>query len=397
MVGMRLWLRSRKQAGGLGLDDALLVPGYVAATGFSALIIIGNLHYGVDRHIWDVPPAWFEAAVLLAWLTELFFTVSSCATKISVLLFYRRLTKGTISKRWKGATIGAIVFTAAYGLALILALVFNCRPTNAYWKVYSDHYHEDYTCSDTKAINPLAGALSVFSDFYAVFLPMLMLRHFDIPHRQKVALNLVFSLGLLVGGAGIARTYYLWQLGYDYDITFVGYRLLMSSVLELQIGLICASAPALRVFFRQYLAEPFSRALNTARTDRGESRVGKRDSSQVAQSIDSYTSHRRSGSLGAGSAVDAKIMQHRTAPLEEEEEPEQFGASVPSAKLRTDSPAMQVRTPEDYEVYTLKNLQRNRPSQHYPSKSSSSWDMEDHKDSSSHKPLTTCYSPPSRG
>ena len=54
MVFTRLWLRSRKQAGALGLDDILLVPAFLGATMFTTLVIISNEHYGIDRHVWYV-------------------------------------------------------------------------------------------------------------------------------------------------------------------------------------------------------------------------------------------------------------------------------------------------------------------------------------------------------
>jgi hypothetical protein len=52
MVGTRLWLRARQQAGALGLDDALLVPAFLGATMFTTLVILAVEHYGIDRHIW---------------------------------------------------------------------------------------------------------------------------------------------------------------------------------------------------------------------------------------------------------------------------------------------------------------------------------------------------------
>lgn len=120
------------------------------------------------------------------------------------------------------ATIGAIVFTACYCIAFVLVLVFNCRPTAAYWKSYSPTYTTSYTCTDTRDLNPVSGALSVVSDLYSVILPMGMLRHFDVPRRQKWALNAVFSLGLMVVAAGCVRTYYIFQIGVEDDVTWVG-------------------------------------------------------------------------------------------------------------------------------------------------------------------------------
>jgi len=132
-----------------------------------------------------------------AWLAESAFLLTTTSTKISVLLFYRRLTTGTFSRRWKWATWVAIVFTVAYCVTFMFALGFNCKPVDAYWKAFSATYTEDWHCTDTKIINPISGAMSVFSDAYAMILPMMIMRHFDMPTRKKVALNLVFSLGII--------------------------------------------------------------------------------------------------------------------------------------------------------------------------------------------------------
>jgi hypothetical protein len=163
----------------------------------------------------------YEDSALMAWLAQLSFLLSTCATKISVLLFYRRLVVGTYSVKWRWATIAAIVLTATYCVAFVLALVFNCRPTEAYWKALSFTYTKDYYCADTRLVNPLSGVLSVVSDLYSVFLPMGMLYRVEIERKRRIALYAVFSLGLLVVAAGSVRTFYLAKLGHDYDTTWV--------------------------------------------------------------------------------------------------------------------------------------------------------------------------------
>ena len=145
----------------------------------------------------------------MSWLAQLAFLLTGGATKISVLLFYRRLTAGTYDRKWKWLVIMAVLFTAGWTVAFILTLIFNCSPTEAYWKAFNPMYFQEYSCVNTTAVNLLAGIFAVLSDLYAVVLPCLMARHFDIPRRQKVALNTVFSLGLLVVGASIARIYYM--------------------------------------------------------------------------------------------------------------------------------------------------------------------------------------------
>lgn len=211
LIALRLWLRVLKQAGGLGLDDYLLVFAWFGSSMFTTCLIVSTTAYDADRHAWDIPLPYFEKIALMAWLAQFSWLVTGAATKISVLCFYRRLVAGTYSRRWKWAVIGAIVFTAGWTLAFILMLIFNCNPTEAYWKAFDLTWGREYTCIDTDVVNLLAGVFAVISDLYAVALPCLMTRHFELPGRQKIALNLIFCMGLLVVAASGVRTYFLYR------------------------------------------------------------------------------------------------------------------------------------------------------------------------------------------
>ena len=211
LIALRLWLRVLKQAGGLGLDDYLLAFAWVGSSMFTTCLILSTTAYDADRHAWDIPLQNFEKIALLAWLAQFSWLVTGAATKISVLCFYRRLVAGTYSRRWKWAVIAAIVFTAGWTLAFLLMLVFNCNPTDEYWKAFDLEWRREYTCLDTTVVNLLAGVFAVASDVYAVALPCVMTRHFELPRRQKVALNLIFCMGLLVVAASGVRTYFMYR------------------------------------------------------------------------------------------------------------------------------------------------------------------------------------------
>jgi hypothetical protein len=66
-----------------------------------------------------------------------------------------------------------------------------CRPLSAYWESYDFSYDKEFTCIDGNVLTPVSGVLGVISDVYAVLLPCLMLRHYDldVPRRQKIVLN----------------------------------------------------------------------------------------------------------------------------------------------------------------------------------------------------------------
>lgn len=193
----------------------------------------------------------------IAWILQVLMLFASGATKASVLLFYRRLVTGTLARRWKLAIYFALAFHAAYLIGLTLGYVLICRPLEAYWMSYDYNWHKDFTCADANAINPVIGVLSILSDIYAVALPFIILHYYtlDVPRAQKIGLNIIFALGLLVAGAGVGRTYYLIKLGNTYDTSWTGFDLLVWTIVEMQLGIICACAPSMRAFFRRYLSE----------------------------------------------------------------------------------------------------------------------------------------------
>jgi hypothetical protein len=245
---------------------------------FTAVTIVYVTWAQGDRHIWDISPGKREPLALCLWLAEFAFLVCGGFTKVSVLLFYRRLVDGTYSKLWRWLVLFAIGFTVAYTIAFCVMLLINCTPTEAYWKAFDPVYAttQQYTCLDTKIINTLAGVFAAASDLYAVALPCIITWHFSVRKAQKIALNIIFCLGLLVVAASGVRTYYLmsWSLpcyrfsqlfadlplvtGHESDVSWNIFDLLVWAQLELQLGIMCASAPSLRVFFRRYLGNSSS-------------------------------------------------------------------------------------------------------------------------------------------
>ena len=89
------------------IGKALLLPSFLGATAFTTLIILGTEKYGMNRHIWDVHSSTFEYTALIGWAAELAFITSTCCTKVSVLLFFRRLTEGTFNRIWKVVSINS--------------------------------------------------------------------------------------------------------------------------------------------------------------------------------------------------------------------------------------------------------------------------------------------------
>lgn len=106
----------------------------------------------------------------------------------------------TLDRRWVYALWAAIAFTTCYGISVITSMLLFCQPIEALWRSYEPGgYTKDYKCFDGSTLTLASGVLGTVSDVYAVALPCFMLRGYnlDVPRKQKIALNMIFGLGLL--------------------------------------------------------------------------------------------------------------------------------------------------------------------------------------------------------
>ena len=190
---------------------AILLPAWLAGLMFTTMSMMFTQKAHGDRHIWDVERDRFSSVVLYMWLAQFAFLVCGGCTKVSILFFYRRLVEGTYSKRWTWLVWAAIAFTIAYTVAFIIMLLVNCSPTEAYWMAFDLKWAagNHYKCLNTTPINLISGICAAVSDVYAVALPCIITWHYAVPRRQKIALNVIFSLGLIVVIASCVRTYWL--------------------------------------------------------------------------------------------------------------------------------------------------------------------------------------------
>lgn len=307
------------------------------------LAILGSEKFLTSRHLWDVPISVWTDMAKIVWLAELAFLVTGCLVKISVLLFYRRLVRDTFSPAWRWAVISAISFTVAYTLAFILALVFNCSPTEAYWKGFDPDYHRDYSCANTTIINSLSGVMGIVGDLYSVALPCIMTRNLMLPFAQKIGLYIVFGLGLLVTGASCMRTYYLHELGSTSDVSWTVYTTFVWAQLELALSLMCASAPALRVLFREYFSEPIIKAKRSVMSSKSRKR-SEVEISMMKQDAASRETLRCN-------AASKHVMVTSTFDRENDDD---------IALTRTES--REVKASADYEIFSLQTTEMYRQS-----------------------------------
>ena len=194
--------------------------------------------------------------------TECIFCVATGLIKVSILLFYRRLSARVVSRAFLWTTRISIGYIIAYSIALSVAPIVGCQPISAFWdqvdiiKVLQGY---EYHCFDEAADVFAASIISASQDLITAVLPTFLYWNLQIPFRQKLALFGIFAIGYGVVALGALRAYYSWQTFYGtYDVTWATWNIFVTCLLELHIGCLCANAPALKVFFKHFFQEKLS-------------------------------------------------------------------------------------------------------------------------------------------
>jgi len=109
----------------------------------------------------------------------------------------------------------------------------------------------DYHCFNESADVLTFTGVSVVQDLLACFLPSVVLWKLSLPIRQKVALASLFLVGMVTCACGIVRLYLIYQTYFQtYDVTWSAGTVFLWTALECTLGVIVASLPALRIYFR---------------------------------------------------------------------------------------------------------------------------------------------------
>lgn len=132
-----------------------------------------------------------------AWAAEGLFLTSTCLTKISILLFYRRLVDRSYSERIQRVVYGLIALTVAYFVGFLAFLLFSCEPINSNWLSLDIAYAVPYQCISRRITDTMAGVISVISDAYVLVIPELVVYRLKMQRRRKIVLFALFGSGAM--------------------------------------------------------------------------------------------------------------------------------------------------------------------------------------------------------
>ncbi|KAE9370760.1 hypothetical protein N431DRAFT_40454 [Stipitochalara longipes BDJ] len=295
-----------------GVDDFLITGATICGVGVF-VCFIGETQHGVGMHTASITAEEFVKLLHWQFFHSLTVTLGISLIKISVAFFLLRLVP---SKAYKWFLYGMITFLIAFTLSSEGTILFSCVPIRASW----DHAGEpNAKCFDNNlftAIGMFNSVVNILTDVLFASLPVTVVWNLQVNMRTKLSLLAILSLGYFACAASIVKTVIQAHVLSNPDSTRDDSYFVWNSI-ELYVGILAASLPALRPLFRSILEN--TRSLVTRRTGMNSSgQMGTVRHKYYAQEegIGMHSMPSKSG--GYGVSVTTRSQMGRGAESEED-------------------------------------------------------------------------------
>ncbi|KAF4472058.1 integral membrane [Fusarium albosuccineum] len=240
--------------GKLGPEDYLIIVAGLATVPYLYChCTLADLGFGLN--IWDVVPfANLYQLLKIFWIDQMLYSVHLYSTKLSILCFLAGIFP---SRSFKNVTIGLAIFVALSGAATLITTGLQCLPASYNYSSWDGESKGH--CNDLNSQTYAFGGINMACDLAIVVMPLHELYRLQVSGRQKIQLFVIFSLGIIVTVFSIIRLPFLVTLGKTTNPTWDYVEVTIWSIWETELGMVCASLPAIRHLFKHM----FPNALST--------------------------------------------------------------------------------------------------------------------------------------
>ncbi|KAI1858472.1 uncharacterized protein JN550_012605 [Neoarthrinium moseri] len=235
---------------------------------------------GLGRDIWMLDPDDITNTLFYFFIEEYLYTFLVVFTKISILCLYIRIF--TVARfRWLCYILVGIV--VAFGISCWVSTGFNCIPITFMWQGW-DGAHVG-TCMDTSKQTFALAGVNMSLDVLIFLLPIPQLLALQMNFRRKLGVILMFAVGLFVTLCSIIRLRTIMEFGKSTNPTYEYSALAIWSLVEIDVGVICASLPGVAGLLQRLWPRVFS-------TKGSSDRSYPRPASENSGGLNSFRGHR---------------------------------------------------------------------------------------------------------
>lgn len=226
----------------LGLDDWFILATVVTGVPTTIITSLGSIPNGLGRDIWTLEPTQVTNFIHYFYFMSWLYFLDLALLKTSLLFFYLRIFPKRPIRILLWCTVA---FNAVWGVLFALLIAFECKPISYFW-TYWDGEHVG-TCLDTNAIAWANAGISIAEDIWMLAIPLSQLRSLQLHWKKKVGVAIMFCTGTFVTVISIVRLQSLITFGNSTNATWNNLQVSLWSTIEINVGIICACMPTLRL------------------------------------------------------------------------------------------------------------------------------------------------------
>ncbi|CCF47187.1 integral membrane protein [Colletotrichum higginsianum] len=225
-----------------GLDDYAMLVAMAFTLAYLAEIFMGKAnHIGFPRDSLSMENMTNLLKITLA--IEVSYYVCITAIKVSILCMYLRFA---VTRSLNVLCICTIVFHLLFFFISIGVTLFQCQPLHKMWDLTQT---VEGVCINTTAFFYFTSGFNIVTDIWILVLPVKTLSGILRPRREKIALSIIFGVGLFATITSVIRLHTIYTYTLAEDVFRESILVNIWSMLEINIGIICASVPALKPLF----------------------------------------------------------------------------------------------------------------------------------------------------
>ncbi|KAF9737711.1 integral membrane protein [Paraphaeosphaeria minitans] len=239
VVALRTYARSRILRN-FGKDDAFMIGAFIFTLGYLVCIwVMRDNGMGYSGKVLILNQRTTLIQTTLA-IQILYYLLIACV-KISICFCYLRIAP---DKYFARLVKGTIYSLATFCVICVIVCLAQCISLRQMWNFTEISLG---TCVNTTALFYTTSSINIITDIWIVVLPIRTLLKIRRPNREKFDLVFAFGLGVFSTIASIVRLHAIRIYTESTDPFYDSVPINLWSIIEVNIGIWCASIPSLRI------------------------------------------------------------------------------------------------------------------------------------------------------
>ncbi|OAA39426.1 CFEM domain protein [Metarhizium rileyi] len=239
-------------------DDWVILASIVVGLPCTILNIVGLTHNGLGKDVWTLRPGQVVEFATYFFSQQILYLFLMTSIKISLLCFYLTLFPGRTTRILLWVSVGVVL---AFGICSVFVSIFQCTPVRYYWMQYVQQ--EGGECLNINLLGWINGGVSVAIDVWMIGIPLFQIRKLELHWKKKIGATIMFLTGTFVTVVSILRLQSLLYFFSSDNPTWDLWHTAWWSTLEINVGLICACLPTIRLILVRVWPRVFGSTVNS--------------------------------------------------------------------------------------------------------------------------------------